>query len=244
MHSYWDDFFGLRGLKDAVVLATLLGKEAEARYLREDPGRVRRGPPRVDPSRGGAPRNRLPARLRRARRLRRDVHDGRARTRRRAGAAAEAALERTFAKYLENVAKREAGEGEIYTPYEWRTVGALVRLGRRDDVLPLLDALLPRPAPRRSGTSGARWSGATRGRRSSSATSRTPGSAPTSSAPSSTCSRTSGRRTRRSSWPRAPRGVGPLRARRLREAPRHAMGPPRSRRSRPKERGSASDSPG
>ncbi|MCL4810573.1 MAG: coagulation factor 5/8 type domain-containing protein, partial [Thermoanaerobaculia bacterium] len=49
------------------------------------------------------------------------------------------ALERTFERYLENVAKREAGEGEAYTPYELRAVGALVRLGRRDEAVGLLD---------------------------------------------------------------------------------------------------------
>ena len=43
------------------------------------------------------------------------------------------ALERTFEKYLENLSRREAGEGDSYTPYEWRNVGALVRLGRRDE---------------------------------------------------------------------------------------------------------------
>ena len=33
MHSYWDDFFALRGFKDAADLAGILGKEEEARRL-------------------------------------------------------------------------------------------------------------------------------------------------------------------------------------------------------------------
>lgn len=139
MHSYWDDFFGLRGLKDAVFLATFLGKEEEARAwarIRDEfaadvhaslrlvmerkgidwlPGCAELGDFDATSSTAAlAPGGEL-ARLPRA------------------------AVERTFAKYLENVAKREAGEGEIYTPYELRTVGSFVRLGRRDEALRLLD---------------------------------------------------------------------------------------------------------
>jgi hypothetical protein len=139
MHSYWDDFFGLRGLKDAVSLATLLGKEAEAKEfarIRDEfavdlhasirlvmerhgidyiPGCAELGDFDATSSTAAlAPGGEL-ARLPRA------------------------AVDRTFGKYLENVAKREAGEGELYTPYELRTVGSLVRLGRRADVLHLLE---------------------------------------------------------------------------------------------------------
>lgn len=35
MHSYWDDFFTLRGLKDAAEMAHILGKEAEAKHYQE-----------------------------------------------------------------------------------------------------------------------------------------------------------------------------------------------------------------
>lgn len=133
MHSYWDDFFGLRGLKDAVWLATLLGKESEAKAF----SRIR---------------DELAADLHASIRLVMERHgidylpgcaelgdfDATSTTAALAPGGEQArlpkeALERTFAKYLENIAKREAGEGEIYTPYEWRTVGALVRLGRRAD---------------------------------------------------------------------------------------------------------------
>src|SRR5690606_10422539 len=33
MHSYWDDFWALRGYKDAVEIATVLGKEGQARRM-------------------------------------------------------------------------------------------------------------------------------------------------------------------------------------------------------------------
>lgn len=139
MHSYWDDFFGLRGLKDAVFLATILEKDAEAASF----ARIR---------------DAFAADVHASIRLVMERHgidylpgcaelgdfDATSTTAALAPGGEQArlpqeALERTFAKYLENVAKREAGEGEIYTPYEWRTVGALVRLGRRTEAQALLD---------------------------------------------------------------------------------------------------------
>src|SRR3546814_18719414 len=33
MHSYWDDFWALRGYKDAVEVAKVLGKDDEARRM-------------------------------------------------------------------------------------------------------------------------------------------------------------------------------------------------------------------
>jgi len=139
MHSYWDDFFALRGLKDAVHLATLLGREAEAKEfarIRDEFAVDLHASIRLVMQRHGI--DYLPgcAEL--------GDFDATSTTAALAPGGEQArlpkeALERTFAKYLENVAKREAGEGDIYTPYEWRTVGALVRLGRREDVLHLLD---------------------------------------------------------------------------------------------------------
>ncbi len=139
MHSYWDDFFALRGLKDAVFLATLLGKEKEA----------------VEFARS---RDELATDLQASIRLAMQQHgidtipgcaelgdfDPTSTTIALApggeqASLPKAALERTFEKYLENVRKREAGEGDAYAPYEWRNVGALVRLGRRADVLPLIE---------------------------------------------------------------------------------------------------------
>src|SRR3546814_14742995 len=58
MHSYWDDFWALRGYKDAVAVAKVLGKDDEARRMaasrdqfRADPYasiRVATGPPGID----------------------------------------------------------------------------------------------------------------------------------------------------------------------------------------------------
>ena len=139
MHSYWDDFFALRGFKDAVFLASFLGKEAEAKEfarIRDEFAEDVHASIRLVMQRRGI--DYLPgcAEL--------GDFDATSTTAALSPGGEQArlpkeALERTFAKYLENVAKREAGEGEIYTPYEWRTVGALVRLGRREDVQHLLE---------------------------------------------------------------------------------------------------------
>lgn len=142
MHSYWDGFFALRGLKDAVFLAELLGKDTEAKAF-------------------AAIRDEFAAELHASIRLVMERHgidylpgcaelgdfDATSTTVGLAPGGEEArlprvALERTFAKYLEHLAKREAGEGDSYTPYEWRNVGALVRLGRRDEALRVAESLL------------------------------------------------------------------------------------------------------
>ena len=229
MHSYWDDFFGLRGLKDAVILATLLGKEAEAKEfarIRDEFAADLHASIRLVMERHGI--DYLPGCA--------ELGDFDATSTTAALAPGgeqarlpKAALERTFAKYLENVAKREAGEGEIYTPYEWRTVGALVRLGRRRRHPAPSRPLLPRPAPRRVEPVGrgglARPEDAEVRRRHPAHL---------------------GRLRLRPLLPRpvrvraggglvarrgrgAPRGVGPFRARRLGEGPRHALRSSRSR---------------
>jgi hypothetical protein len=134
VHSYWDDFWVLRGLKDAADLATVLGDaRAAARFagLRDafrrdlyasiEGTRARHAidyiPASVeladlDPSStaialdpGGEQRN-LP----------------------------EIPLKRTFEIYREDLGKRMRGETDLkaYSPYEFRNVGALVRLGQRE----------------------------------------------------------------------------------------------------------------
>ncbi|MHB1044927.1 MAG: discoidin domain-containing protein [Thermoanaerobaculia bacterium] len=142
MHSYWDGFFGLRGLKDAVFLAEFLGKADEARAF-------------------AAIRDEFAADLHASIRLVMERHgidflpgcaelgdfDATSTTVALAPGGEEArlpraALERTFEKYLENLSRRGAGEGDSYTPYEWRNVGALVRLGRRDEALRVAESLL------------------------------------------------------------------------------------------------------
>ena len=151
VHSYWDDFWALRGARDAADLAGSLGRnEAAARstalaarleralFASIESTRARRGldfiPGSVewadfDPT---ATANAIylfdvPAGLDRA------------------------AVERTFDKYLADWRAKRSGEvaAANYTPYEIRIIGALVRLGRREAALELLRFFLSdrRPPP-------------------------------------------------------------------------------------------------
>jgi hypothetical protein len=140
VHSYWDDFWGLRGLRDAVDLATILGKGAAAarwqslathfaaavfasiektrqeRSLDYIPGSIEWAD--FDPT---STANAI-AFL--------DMLDELERS----------AVEQTFDRYLYDWRRKRSGDlqWQNYTPYEIRIIGAFVRLGRRDAALELL----------------------------------------------------------------------------------------------------------
>ena len=149
VHSYWDDFFTLRGLKDAAAMAAVVGdarRAAEFSGRRDQfrqslyasiartmarhgigyiPGSVELGD--FDPTAtaiavtpGGEQHNLAPEPLR-----------------------------RTFADYFEYFLGRQYGDifWEAYTPYEVRIVGALVRLGQRQPALDVLDFFLAARRP-------------------------------------------------------------------------------------------------
>ena len=143
MHSYWDDFFALKGLKDASELAGVLRRPAErARYATmADSMRANilasialsTAQHHVDYIPGAA-----------------DLGDFDATSTTVAVAPGgelarlpRPALDRTFDRYWQQlVARRDNGQGDGYTPYEWRTVGTLVRLGQKDRALGTLDFLM------------------------------------------------------------------------------------------------------
>jgi len=134
MHSYWDDFWALRGYKDAVEIAGVLGKDDDARRMaasrdqfREDlyasihaatrahgidfiPGAAELGDFDATSTTialaPGGEQGRLPDEL----------------------------LRNTFERYWREFRQREDGERawNDYTPYEWRNVSAFVRLGWRE----------------------------------------------------------------------------------------------------------------
>ena len=135
VHSYWDDFFALRGLKDAADLAQSTGKTKQAEEwarIRDEfrtdllasirgtialhklgylPASVEKGD--FDPtstSIGIAPGGELA-----------DLP--------------QAELHRTFERYYQEAMARK---GEAYTPYELRTIRTLLRLGWRDRAHELL----------------------------------------------------------------------------------------------------------
>jgi hypothetical protein len=144
MHSYWDDFWGLRGYRDAALLAGALGKQAAAASLTTQadeferelfaslrrsaaehkvgylPGAAELGDfdatsTTIALSPGGL-QERLPQDL----------------------------LAGTFEKYWEQFSARRDGrlEWKDYTPYELRNVAAFVRLGWRERAHELLEFFL------------------------------------------------------------------------------------------------------
>jgi hypothetical protein len=130
MHSYWDDFFVLRGLQDAAYLASILGRTTD--YA----------------AKAGTFRTNLHASIEATRKMHKidyipgsvelgdfdatsttvALSPGDEQTR-----LNRAALEATFERYYRESMQRIAtNQWEGYTPYEWRTVGTLLRLGWRD----------------------------------------------------------------------------------------------------------------
>jgi len=149
VHSYWDDFFLLRGLKDAVTIARELGDEEHAESFTElrdgfridlyasisragelhqidfIPGSVELGD--LDPTSTsiavspGDELQHLP----------------------------QAQLQRTFERYFSHFLERRDGaiEWQSYTPYELRNVGTLIRLGHKKLALEALDFFLADQRP-------------------------------------------------------------------------------------------------
>jgi len=149
MHSYWDDFFALRGYKDAVEIATLLGRTDEA-------------------ARFAASRDTFVADLGASIRAAMARHkikyipgcadlgdfDATSTTIALDPVAADSllpagALQQTFEGYWEFFRDRRDGKKpwEAFTPYEIRTIGAFVRLGWRDRAHELLAYFLAHRSP-------------------------------------------------------------------------------------------------
>ena len=146
MHSYWDDFFALKGFKDAVWLAQALGDTASARRwapLRDEFNtdlmnsfRWTMQKHNIDYLAGSVELGDFDATSTTVGLNPADAqHD-----------LPQAALRATFERYWAEFQRRRvqwaqiraAGyqdstrQFEAYTPYEWRVVGALIRLGQRE----------------------------------------------------------------------------------------------------------------
>jgi hypothetical protein len=144
MHSYWDDLFALRGFKDAVYLAQVLGQADDARRLAAVRDEFQRD---------------LAASVRAVMARHRIAYvpgcadlgdfDATSTTIALDPVQAEAvlppgALERTFERYWELTRERATGAKPWvnYTPYEARAFGAVARLGWRGRADSLLAFLL------------------------------------------------------------------------------------------------------
>lgn len=134
MHSYWDDFWALKGLDDAVLLAERLGEGEEAKRWRAWHDEFRQdliaSIARVREAKGIAY---LPGCA--------ELGDFDATSSTVAlwpagveGNLPRAALDATWERYWHEVEARFTGTAvwDAYTPYEWRSVGAMVRLGWRE----------------------------------------------------------------------------------------------------------------
>jgi hypothetical protein len=150
VHSYWDDFWALRGLRDAVELARLRRDEDWARifapvarrfeatlFASIEATRARRNLDFIPGSIEWADFD--PTATANALYLL-DVPE----------ALNRKAVERTFDIYLAEWRRKRSGEVDWanYTPYEIRIIGALVRLQRREAALELLRFFLSDRRPR------------------------------------------------------------------------------------------------
>jgi len=139
VHSYWDDFWAIRGYGDAALLADIMGEEDEAALLRHTHACMIRD---VQASLGATMRQHaidyLPG----------SVELGDFDPTSSAVAIAlldqlellpEAAARATFKKYFDMFLKRSGGKisWSNYTAYEVRIIGALVRLGMRSEAVEL-----------------------------------------------------------------------------------------------------------
>jgi hypothetical protein len=148
VHSYWDDFWALKGLKDATELASAAGRQdlrAQWSAIAEEfAADLYASIQRVMTTRG---LDTLPASA--------DLADFDPTSTTialdPAGEMArlpEPALSRTFERYLEDFRKRRTSASwEDYTPYELRNVGAFVRLGWRDRAHEILGFFLESRRP-------------------------------------------------------------------------------------------------
>ena len=151
VHAYWDDFWALRGLKDAATMANVLGDQARKRrfVVLGDSFRetlhasivatmTDRGVDYIPASVEWADND--PAATANAIVLLDEAQ-----------ALPAAAIDRTFDEYLSAYRKRRSGEVDWsnYSPYEIRIIGALIRLGRRETAYELARFFLGdrRPLP-------------------------------------------------------------------------------------------------
>lgn len=144
VHAYWDDFFALRGLKDAVVLASAYGDDREAARI----AAIRDGLQQdLHASIAGVIADHALAYVPASVELADFDPSATAIALHPAGELARLPVPQTaqtFARYFEELSRRQRGElsWEVYSPYELRTVGAFVRLGQREQAIDVLQAML------------------------------------------------------------------------------------------------------
>lgn len=149
-YAYWDNFWGLLGYADGVAMAQALGDAPAAAHWRAQQAAFQRD---VQASIAQAQRKYGMAAIPGA--ADRGDFDPTSTTVALApaglqGALPPAALHATFAQYWQHFTERLGGPQtwDAYTPYEWRNVGALLRLGERERALAAADYFLHDRRPR------------------------------------------------------------------------------------------------
>ncbi|WP_051361767.1 discoidin domain-containing protein [Solimonas soli] len=149
VHAYWDDFWALRALRDGAALARQHGLAPAALHWQALHDRLAaallasirttRATHRIDYVPGSVEQHDLDPTA---------TADGISRLELPPGLD-RGPVDRTFDRYLENWRARRAGTAAWtnYTPYEIRIIGALLRLGRREDALELLRYFLDQRQP-------------------------------------------------------------------------------------------------
>jgi hypothetical protein len=146
VHSYWDDFFALTGLKSAAALAHDLGKTGEATRWAADRDEFRTDlyasinrviqEAKIDYIPASADlADRDPTSTTTAISPGGELDNLRAKL-------PSGTLERTFDDYWQEIEKRKTGDWKAYTPYELRTVGTFVRMGQPERARELLGLFL------------------------------------------------------------------------------------------------------
>jgi hypothetical protein len=150
MHSYWDNFWALRGYKDAVEIAQWLGKDEQARAFAASRDEFRAD---LYASIGHAARRHSIDYIPGAAEL--GDFDATSTTIALApggeqGWLPQPLLDNTFQRYWKEFVDRRDGrrEWKDYTPYELRTVGSFVRLGWRERAHEALDFFFKDQQPR------------------------------------------------------------------------------------------------
>ncbi len=143
VHAYWDDFWALRGLHDAAWLAAQVGDDTETQRITELAASFAVDLHRsLDITMGNHGIDFLPGSVElgdfdaTAIAIALTVGDD-------GDDLPRAALDATFDRYLAiRAAREQQANWSNYSAYEIRIVGALIRLGRRDDALLVLHGLL------------------------------------------------------------------------------------------------------
>ncbi|MFZ2755197.1 MAG: discoidin domain-containing protein [Lysobacteraceae bacterium] len=155
MHSYWDNFWALRGYKDAAWIAQRLGKREDARRMATARDRFRAdlgASLRAATSRHGI--DYLPGAAELGDFDPTSTTIALAPGGEQAGLAnsilPQDLLHNTFERYWREFEQRRDGKREWkdYTPYEWRNVGAFVRLGWRERAWDAVQFFFDDRAPR------------------------------------------------------------------------------------------------